>query len=170
MPKHFQLLLFFFFLECLPLPPQLDSVLIKQISHVGNVVLFLSLYQPLHFTLSYMLLSENEMRGAQTKTHKELTDEYKTQHKHKMEVRLLPPTPTATTALTSHLRVPSILTPLGLKLLMNLRGSLPMPPCLLPSHLPPHTKMASVPRSKTRIKPNLQIPNLLRQTRHQVWS
>lgn len=68
MPKNFQLLLFFFFLECLPLPPQLDSVLIKQISHVGNVVSFLFLYQPLHFTLSYILLSENETRGAQTNT------------------------------------------------------------------------------------------------------
>lgn len=124
-----------------------------------------------HCILHYHIFcSLKTRREEHRQTHKELTDEYETQHKHKMEVRLLLPTPTATTALTSHLRVPSILTPLGLKLLMNLRGSPPTPPCLLPSHLPPHTKMASVPRSKTRIKPNLQIPNLLRQTRHLVWS
>lgn len=73
-----------------------------------------------------------------------------------------------TRALTSHLHFPSILTPLGLKLLTNHRGSPPVSPCLLPSHLPVHTKTASVPQTKTWIKPNLQILNLLRQTRHQV--
>lgn len=74
-----------------------------------------------------------------------------------------------TRALISHLHFPSILTPLGLKLLMNHRGSPPVSPCLLLSHLPVHTKTPPVPQTKTWIK-NLQmpIPNPLRQSRHLV--
>lgn len=65
----------------------------------------------------------------------------------------------STSALTSHLRFPSTLTPLGIKLLTNHRSAPPMPPRLLPSHLPVHTKTASPSQTKIRTQPHLQRPS-----------
>lgn len=126
-------------------------------------ILLLLLSLPFHFTLSDVLLSENETQKAQTK-HKELKDKMT-----QMDLILYYSSnvySSCTRTLISHLHFPLILTPLGLKLLTNHRGSPPVSPCLLPSHLPGHTK--TPPQTKTRITPNRQIPNPLRQTTRQV--
>ena len=73
-----------------------------------------------------------------------------------------------TRALTSHLNFPTILPPLGVKLLTDHRASPPLSPCLLPSHLSVRKITTSVPKTKTQIKPNRRIPNHRRPTRHQV--
>lgn len=111
----------------------------------------LILFLPFHFTLSDVLLSENETQREHRQTGTHWCNKTKF---HKMEIHLLlyyssDACSNCTSALISHLHFPSILTPLGLKLLVN-------PP------MPLHPKTPSVTQTKIWVKPNL---HLLTQTR-----
>lgn len=144
--------------------------LLLQKSYIISVIfLFLSL--SLHFTPSL------KVRHKRSQTiHKELCVpvEYenikrRNDKKKNVDVQLLlyyssDTFGNCTRALTTCIHFPLILDPLGLKPLKERRGSLPMSPCLLPSQLPLHTKTATVPQTKTWMKPSLWIPALLKQT------